>query len=174
MEFVSGGRRRIDRVLDEGFVSDIGDLSLESLRERRNLARQEEADLSYVRRMLQGRIEIVQAELEAYSEGGEGNLVEKLTQILSSPGGSVPAGARVTAAPTSAGEDRRYAERLLNAVGLSQESDATSERGQQVLVKLREEERSVSEFRAKVQSVISVLTMELGQRYRSGEAAPPT
>ncbi|MGN6334280.1 MAG: RsiG family protein [Motilibacteraceae bacterium] len=59
-----GGRRRIDRVLGAGFLDGLGELPLEELRARRRDAEQEEADLSYVRRMLQGRADLLRAELD--------------------------------------------------------------------------------------------------------------
>ena len=52
---MSGGRRRIDKVLADDFIADLEKIDIGDLRERRLEAEQEEADLSYVRRMLQGR-----------------------------------------------------------------------------------------------------------------------
>src|SRR3954463_2635462 len=49
---LSGGRRRIDKVLADDFAVDLEGLDISDLRERRREAEQEEADLSYVRRML--------------------------------------------------------------------------------------------------------------------------
>jgi hypothetical protein len=50
VEVVPGGQRRIDRVLDPGFTDGVDRLGLPELR-----ARREEADVSYLRRLLQGR-----------------------------------------------------------------------------------------------------------------------
>jgi len=55
-EFVAGGRRRIDRVLAPGYLDGIESLDLEEVRIRRAEADQEEVDLSYARRLLQGPI----------------------------------------------------------------------------------------------------------------------
>jgi hypothetical protein len=62
IEVRPGGRRRIDRVLGPGYLSGLGDLPLKVLRERRDEAAQEETDLSYLRRLLHARIDIVRAE----------------------------------------------------------------------------------------------------------------
>ncbi len=62
---MEGGRRRIDRVLAEGFVDGLAILSLDEVRGRRRDAEQEEADLSYLRRLLQGRLDLVRAEQAA-------------------------------------------------------------------------------------------------------------
>ncbi|HVV90822.1 MAG TPA: hypothetical protein VHB53_10035, partial [Solirubrobacterales bacterium] len=60
---LSGGNRRIDRVLSDGYLDGLTELPLAEVRELRNEAEQEEADLSYVRRLLQGRVDIIRAEL---------------------------------------------------------------------------------------------------------------
>jgi len=75
------GRRRIDKVLSEGYADDLAGLDLDELRSRRREAEQEEADLSYLRRMLQGRMDILRAEL-ARRAGGGGKIVEHLSGVL--------------------------------------------------------------------------------------------
>ena len=65
VEVVRGGQRRIDRVLDPRFVAGVGRLDLAELRSRR-----EEADVSFLRRLLQGRLDILRAELvRRYRDG---------------------------------------------------------------------------------------------------------
>ena len=51
---IPGGRRRIDRVLGPDFLVGLDSASLDELRGRREDAEQEEVDLSYVRRLIQG------------------------------------------------------------------------------------------------------------------------
>jgi hypothetical protein len=70
VEVVRGGQRRIDRVLDPGFVAGVGQLDLAELHARREEA--EEADISFLRRLLQGRLDILRAELD----------VEELTRAV--------------------------------------------------------------------------------------------
>ena len=80
VEVVPGGQRRIDRVLDPGFTEGVDRLGLPELR-----ARREEADVSYLRRLLEGRLDILQAELERRSAGGDqdvGGLLAGLPKIL--------------------------------------------------------------------------------------------
>jgi hypothetical protein len=59
---VPGGHRRIDRVLDLSFTEEVERLGLPELRARREDAEAEEADVSYLRRLLQGRLDILRAE----------------------------------------------------------------------------------------------------------------
>ncbi|MDQ4093290.1 MAG: aerial mycelium formation protein, partial [Actinomycetota bacterium] len=54
-----GGRQRIDRVLHPGYVAGLSELALAEVRARRDDAAQEETDLSYLRRLLHARIDIV-------------------------------------------------------------------------------------------------------------------
>jgi hypothetical protein len=61
VEVVPGGQRRIDRVLDPGFTEGVDQLGLPELRARREEAEAEEADVSYLRRLLQGRLDILRA-----------------------------------------------------------------------------------------------------------------
>jgi RsiG-like len=85
VEVVPGGHRRIDRVLDPGFTEEVDRLGLPELRARREEAEAEEADVSYLRRLLQGRLDILRAELERRSAGGDqdvAGLLAGLPKIL--------------------------------------------------------------------------------------------
>jgi hypothetical protein len=93
VEVVPGGQRRIDRVLDPGFTDGVDQLGLPELRARREEAESEEADVSCLWRLLQGRLDILRAELVRRSAGGDqdvGGLLAGLPAILTddSPGSS--------------------------------------------------------------------------------------
>ncbi len=170
----SGGRRRIDRVLSDDFLDGLVDLSLADLRARRAEAEQEEADLSYVRRLLQGRMDIVRAELGRRSGGStEGSLVDQLAAILSD-GPSAPPhgmGRHVTVEPSRVDEHRRAVEQLIADVGVSDvvSLDESSLAG--ALTRLSEYERAVSRNRRRVQDAMDSCTAEIARRYKSGEAS---
>jgi hypothetical protein len=167
-----GGRRRIDRIMDPAFIRGLDALPLTELRERRREAMQEEADLSYVRRMLQGRIEIIEQHVEADTEISDEDLVARLTQALvpntTSPGGS---SRHVLSEPQRLAERRRYVERLIADVGLSDPAALAPEEARQAVDRLREQERLVSSTRGELHAIIDELTGELGRRYRAGEAS---
>ena len=100
LEVVPGGQRRIDRVLDPGFTEGVDQLGLPELRARREEAEAEEADVSYLRRLLQGRLDILRAELvrrSATDEQDVAGLLAGLPAILSddSPGTTFSAVPRV-------------------------------------------------------------------------------
>ena len=75
------GTRRIDRVLAEDYLSGLGGAPLADVRTLRGEAEQEEVDLSYLRRLIQGRLDVLRAELNRRDGSGK-NLVEDLAGIL--------------------------------------------------------------------------------------------
>jgi hypothetical protein len=169
---ISGGKRRLDRVLAEDFVSGLASLSLEELRGRREEADQEETDLSYLRRMLQGRLDIVRAEA-ARRTGSGGSLLDTLPQILADEAsGAAPAGLgrhRATE-PSRAGETRRREEALVADLGLSDPASLDDDGLRRAADALVAEEAECSAARKRVQAVIDALGAEIARRYKSGEA----
>src|SRR3954453_18838886 len=66
---LTGGKRRIDKVLASNYLEGLERLPLDEVRSLRDDAGQEETDLSYLRRLLQGRIDIATPELARRSAG---------------------------------------------------------------------------------------------------------
>ncbi|TNC26207.1 RsiG family protein [Amycolatopsis alkalitolerans] len=168
IEVRPGGRRRIDRVLNPGYVQGLGDLSLEELRERRDEAAQEETDLSYLRRLLHARIDIVRAEQQRRSTGGQSSIVEQLATILSD-NALRPArgsGRHQALEPSRAGEHRRQAEALVGNSDLTDVGSHSDEKLAEILRDYGEEESSVSARRREVQAVVDLLNSEIATRYR--------
>jgi len=167
------GTRRIDRVLAEDYLTGLQEAPLADVRALRAEAEQEEADLSYVRRLVQGRIDIVKAELARRTGGGEGSLVESLASVLADSGARGPArglGRHVTVEPTRLDAHQRYVEALVADVDLSDTTARTDEELQSALDVLESEEKSVSGKRRRVQEVMDALSAEITRRYRDGEA----
>jgi len=167
------GNRRIDRVLAPEFVADLGQLSLDELRERRREAEQEETDLSYMRRLLQGRLDILRAELSR-RDGEETDLVQALPRILAdeSTGGPRGLGRHITVEPSRADAHRRHVEALIADVDVSNPGAHDDGSLRRVLAVLEAEEHKVSEARHDVQKVMDALTAEVTRRYREGDADP--
>jgi hypothetical protein len=167
-----GGKRRIDRVLSPDFTADAETASLDEIRRRRFEAEQEEADLSYLRRLLHGRIDIVEAELARRHSGGERHsLVEDLAAILSDPSRAARGlGRHLSVEPTRVAEHRRLIERVVADPALSDVGSRPTEELEAVRDRLRGHEVEVSEVRHQVQHVVDVLSSELTRRYRDGRA----
>lgn len=164
------GRRRIDRVLADDFASDLPSLSLDEVRARRREAEQEEADLSYVRRMLQGRMDILRAELARRAGGGD-KIVEHLSNVLADAGRSDHGlGRFLRVEPSRVDEHRRLVEQVIADVGVSDVENLSDDELREALGRLEGFERGISEDRARVQQVMDTLTTEVAQRYKSGSA----
>ncbi len=165
------GNRRIDRVLAPDFLEGLATRPLAQVRSLRGEAEQEEVDLSYLRRMIQGRLDVLRAELNR-RDGAGTDLVEGLAAILADEPRS-PArglGRHTTVEPSRADSHRRYLEALVADVGLSDVSARTSDELAHALRTLSDEERGLSGKRRQVQQVMDACGAEITRRYRDGEA----
>lgn len=171
IEVRPGGRRRIDRVLAPGYVEGLGGLALDELRNRRDEAAQEETDLSYLRRLLHARIDIVRAEQQRRTTGGE-SIVDQLATILAD-NALRPArgsGRHQPLEPSRAGEHRRQAEALVGNSDLSDVVSLTDEKLAETLRDYAAEEESVSARRREVQAVVDLFNAEIANRYQHDRA----
>ncbi|CAM3079727.1 aerial mycelium formation protein [Saccharomonospora xinjiangensis] len=173
IEVRPGGRRRIDRVLAADYVRDLDRLPMSALRERRDEAAQEETDLSYLRRLLHARIDIVKAEQQRRASGGQTSVVDQLTAILSDNalGPATGSGRHQTLEPSRAGEYRRRAEALVGDADLSDVTSLSDGKLAEALDSYREQERSVSKRRREVQIVVDSFNAEIARRYALGTAS---
>ena len=164
------GRRRIDKVLAEGFADDLGGLEIDDLRSRRREAEQEEADLSYIRRMLQGRMDILRAELARRAGGGD-KIVDHLSAVLADTGRSDHGlGRFLRVEPSRVDEHRRLVEQIIADVGVSDVEGRSDDDLRGALGRLEDFEHAISEDRHAVQVVMDKLTAEVAARYKSGSA----
>ncbi len=167
------GHRRIDRVLSEGYLDGLAGLPLSEVRELRDQAEQEEADLSYLRRMLQGRVDIINAELaRRRGDTGDGSsIIDQLPRILAderSPARGL--GRHTVIEPSRVDEHRRLVERLVGDSDLSALAGRTAEQLEETLERFGDQERQISEQRHAVQIVMDAAAHEITRRYRDGEA----
>lgn len=173
IEVRPGGRRRIDRVLDPAFTQGVADLPLADVRALRDEAAQEETDLSYLRRLLHGRIDIVRAEQERRACGDATAVVERLATILAANavGPATGSGRHTTLEPSRAEAHRRHVEALVSDVDLSDVGSLPDDRLAAALRTYVAEEASVSARRREVQAVVDQLNEEIAGRYRQGSAS---
>ncbi|MDQ1687409.1 MAG: hypothetical protein QOK42_384 [Frankiaceae bacterium] len=166
------GRRRIDRVLAADFLTDIAGQALEDLRAMRAEAEQEEADLSYIRRLIQGRIDILRAELNRRETGGEGSIIDDLPRILAEEmrPGARGLGRHASVEPSRVDEHRRYVEALVADVGISDVTAQSDDALRGALRTLEAEEEQVSSDRRLVQQAMDACAAEMMRRYRDGDA----
>ena len=163
------GHRRIDRILDPGYVEGLEDLSLDELRARRDECLAEREYLSLLRRLVQGRAEILRAELDG--RGGTGQdepLVERLSTILATEGHAPSRGeaVRVGVPEEEMLLARRRVERLVADAGLSDPGALDDEQLGRAVDALAAEEHEVSQARAHVIDALDRLQDELKRRYK--------
>lgn len=166
------GDRRIDRVLADDYLQNVREASLPDVRTMRDEAEQEEVDLSYVRRLIQGRMDVVRAEVNRRGGPGKGSLVESLAQVLADePRGSAHGGGRhSTIEPSRIDSHRRYVEALVADVDLSDTAARSTDELHHAMRVLSDEEQVISAKRRLVQNVMDACNAEIGRRYRDGEA----
>lgn len=172
---LTGGNRRIDRVLSADFLDDLSTITLPEVRELRDDAEQEETDLSYLRRLLQARLDLVAAETARRAAGSAPptDMIAHLTAVLGDGerGAARGLGRHSSAEPSRAGESRRKVEQLVSdslLMDLPATDDTTLA---EALAVLRAEETAVSARRSAVQQVLDAVTGEITRRYRDGEAS---
>ena len=167
------GNRRIDRVLAEDYLAGISSIDMDEVRSLRKEAEQEETDLSYLRRLLQGRLDILRAELARRSGADAGDLVDALPQILADEGASSSPhglGRHIAAEPSRADSHRRHVEALVADVDLSNPAAHDEASLRRAVDVLEREEQEVSDKRRAVQTVMDACTAEITRRYRDGDA----
>jgi hypothetical protein len=163
------GHRRIDRIRSEDFARSLGDLPLDELRARRDECLAEREYLSLLRRLVQGRAEILKAEIERRGGANEQvPLVERLSEILA---GESNAPARGEAVRIGIPEEemllaRRRVERIVADAGLSDPGALDDQRLADAVEVLAREEREVSRARGDVLAVLDSLQDELKRRYK--------
>jgi hypothetical protein len=160
--------RRIDRILDPSYLAGIDSLSLEDVRARRDECMAEREYLSLLRRLVQGRAEILQAELASRGGGDDRPLVDRLVDILASdqPATSRGEAMRVTLPEEEMLLARRRIERLVADAGLSDPTELDDTQLEEAVGLLADEEREVSDRRTEVLRVLDSVQDELKRRYK--------
>lgn len=149
---------------------DLGALRLDELRALRRSSQQEEADLSYVRRLLHGRIDILRAE-QARRTAPESPVVDRLSEILADEPPQVRSSARhVTLGTLHSEEYRQLAEDMLSEVELSDLEARTDAELHGAMGRLARYEQQVSRRRQQLQRTADDCSAEIARRYRDGEA----
>ena len=160
--------RRIDRIRDPSYLDGIESRSLGDVRARRDECMAEREYLSLLRRLVQGRAEILKAELASRGSDDDRRLVDRLSEILAS---DQPVTSRGEAMKVSLPEEemllaRRRIERLVADAGISDPSELDDDSLKDAVEVLAGEEREVSAQRGDVHRVLDALQDELKRRYK--------
>ncbi|MGY1713001.1 aerial mycelium formation protein [Geodermatophilus sp. SYSU D01106] len=166
------GGAAVDELLDPAFLAGVESHPMADVRGLRRRAEQEEVNLSYTRRLLQGRLDIVRRELQRRAEHDGRSLVDLLPEILAEKGRG-PAhglGRHQTVQPAAPERYESWVNGLTRGVDLSDVAGLPDADLEQAARALAAAEGSLSERRRGVQQVMDALAGELARRYRNGEA----
>lgn len=157
---------------DAGFAGDPAHMSLEDLRAERDRLRQIEDAVSFVRRLAQGRIDLVSAMLNSRRDGtGEVSVAD----IVRSGVGPAPGtGSARPPRETDVEADHPLLiefENLCDRLGFDDMSESSTDRLVELEAGLRAFESEQSEIRRRLFGQIDALTAELVERYKSGAAS---
>ncbi len=152
-------------------------LALDDLRRRRSSYLEEETGLSYLRRTVQGALDIVRSEISRRRAGTGSDLaglVEDLPNLLAAgEGGSTGRLLQIEPTrvdPVLAGE----LEEVLERAPVEDVTQLGEAELAELAVQLEGFERKVSEARRALHGEIDALQAELTRRYRTGEASVET
>ncbi len=170
------GRRRLDRILARDYLDDLAGRSTNEIRAMRDECEEEESGVSFARRMLQGKLDILRAEALRRHESGASDdvqsLLDALPQILSDDVSARPLRPRVPRfLVPSVDYQRREVERLVEEHTLALLEEKSTEELSQMVPVLAEKERELSELRRNLFDRLDTLQEELTRRYQRGEAS---
>ena len=169
-------RRRIDIVLEPEYLEGLSDLVLDELRHRRDTATDVEAQISYYRRLLHGRMDLLDFEQRRRRGEDERSILEALPEILAKGMilGSEPTLRHIeTMPPLPSVTGRRLIDKIMDDGVLANLPELTDEEIAEAMERLREVETQLSGQRRQLHQVIDTLQDEIVTRYRSQQDEAP-
>jgi hypothetical protein len=167
-------RRRLDVMLDEGYLDGIESKLLDEVRHLHEETLEVETELSYVRRMAQARIDIISAELDRRRAGlSVTDLVAMLPEILSDDSPRTdPAHSRLPRhlAPNPAIQWRRGLEHLITDATLANLPTLSDDELLENRDQLHTLEREMSQRRHALHRIIEAIEADLAARHRVDHA----
>ena len=167
----------LEAFLDPELLDGLTGWPLDRVRALRDEAQQVEGGLSYVRRMVQGRLDIVGAEMERRREGGDpgdlSGLIAQLPDLLADPQrspGAAPRSPRSLDVGAVSDELAAQLAHIVDVDALAALRSLDDETLDATVSRVVEFEHWVSERRRRVQAVHDALQAEIARRYRDGEA----
>jgi hypothetical protein len=167
---VTERRRRIDIVLEPEYLEGLDQVDLPELRQRRETASELEAQISYYRRLLHGRMDLLAFEMKRRRGEESRTLMEALPEILASGlvlGDQPNLKHLDVMPPLPSTTGRRLIDKIMDDAVLTQLPDLTDEEVQEALDRLSEVEAALSAQRRQLHNVIDTLQAEIVARLRS-------
>lgn len=168
-------RRRIDVLLEPDYLDDVTTCDLEELRRRRHTAEDVETQISYYRRLLHGRMDLLNFELRRRRGEEERSLLEALPEILAAGMvfGPEPSLRHIeTMPPLPSTTGRRLIDRIMDDGVLTRLPEMDEGEVIDAIERLSEVEEELSAQRKQLHSVIDAIQEEIVNRYRSSQGNP--
>lgn len=169
------GQRRLDRITDPGYVDGLDERTTAEIRSMRDECEEEESGVSYARRLLQGKLDIIRAEVVARRDRGSAtaaSILAELPSILGDEERRPVTQVRVARflVPPVVAHHRRSVERLVGDEILGTLHERSDEELAGLVERLSDKEAELSALRRTLLEHIDRLQAELTQRYKSGAA----
>ena len=171
-------RRLVDRVIDPSYIEGLSDRSDEDLHQMLGEGTEAENEVSFERKLCQGRIDILKAELTRRKEGLDtSDLVARLPEILAagetrSDNEGLPSRAPDFSIPRNADIPRRRVEEIAGEQTLARLPQMPDDEIASVIKALTEHEANLSNRRKALHEVIDALQAENIKRLKSGDDNP--
>jgi hypothetical protein len=167
---------QLDRILSPEYLGDLESRDMVDVRAMRTECQAVETALSYLRRLVQGRLDIVGVELQRRREGGDRHdlsyLISQLPEILA-VGTRTPGFGRLPQLMAPGEIDPDLAAQFGEIVGghdIESLPDLSDEAVDDLRAGLESFEHEVSHRRRQLFDRIDALQAEVTRRYRTGEA----
>lgn len=179
MTLESQNRRRIDIIRDPEFLTELATIDTADLRARRDMCDEVATELSYYRRMLHGRLDLLRFEQRRRTGEETRSLIEALPEILADPERPLrpddsprPGMSKNLSieAPEIPSTGRRHVDRALGDDFLTHLPTIDDEDLEAIKTDLSEVEAEVSDQRKDLYTVYERIQDELTRRYRDGSA----
>ncbi len=170
-------RLNVEEILAPEYAEGLAALPLADVRARRDGATEVETGLSYLRRLVQGRLDIVLAERQRRSSGDPpedlAHLVDRLPEILSDHVHAPGLGRLTTIIAPGEIDSELLAriEAVASTQSMSRLPELPDDQVETICGGLEAVEREVSGQRRALHEVLDALQEEIVRRYKSGEAS---
>lgn len=163
----------VQRVLAPNYLVDSDEVDLDALYERRQELHRVEGQVSLVRRLAQGRIEILCAELERRDRGGDpadlADLIGKLPEVLG--GGETLPSTRGVEDVAPADSFVLQLDAVVGPTAFLSMPDSDADEIDAQVMALEEFERMVSQARRRLHERIDIVQCEIARRFRTSTAS---
>lgn len=169
----------LERLLADEYVAGLEQVPMDELRAKRRECGEVESALSYLRRLVQGRLDLLLAELQRREEGREwslSQLIEELKEIFQE-GGTRTATGRLPDLDLPEVNERLLTadlDKTFDISKLGELPDLPDAEVRSLADALADLERTVSSQRRALHERLDLLQAEMVRRYKSGDATVDT